>query len=67
MTNNTPKNKKPNLGFWVIMGIIWIALALFGLIFDPDKKVIIISQIIVGGLCFIIFIVLKLKKQTLKK
>jgi len=44
------------------MGFIWIALALFGLVFDPDKKVIIISQIIVGGLCFIIFIVLKLKK-----
>jgi len=62
MTNNTPKNKKPHLGFWAVMGFIWIALALFGLVFDPDKKVIIISQIIVGGLCFIIFIVLKLKK-----
>jgi hypothetical protein len=67
MTNNSPKNEKSNLGSWVIMGFIWIALALFGLIFDPDKKVIIISQIIVGGLCFIIFIVLKLKKQALKK
>jgi hypothetical protein len=62
MTNDTPQNKKPNLGIWAIMGFIWIALAIFGLVFDPDKKVIIISQIIVGGFCFIIFIVLKLKK-----
>jgi hypothetical protein len=62
MTNNSPKNKKSNLGLWIIWGSIWIALALFGLLFDPEKKVIIISQIIVGGVCFIIFIVLKLKK-----
>lgn len=62
MTNNTPKNEKSNIGFWIIMGFIWIALALFGLLFDPEKRVIIISQFIVGSLCILIFMVLKLKK-----
>jgi hypothetical protein len=62
MTNKRPKNEKSNLGFWIIMGFIWIALALFGLLFDPEKKVIIISQFIVGSFCILVFIVLKLKK-----
>ncbi len=44
------------------MGFVWIVFALFGLIFDPEKKVIIISQIVAGGLCFVVFIVLKLRK-----
>jgi hypothetical protein len=64
MKNNTPKNRKPNQGFWIIMGFIWIALALFGLFFDPEKKVIIISQFIVGSFCILVFIVLKLKKTS---
>lgn len=67
MTNNINKSEKSNLGFWIIMGFIWIALALFGLLFDPEKKVIIISQFIVGSFCILVFIVLKLKKQALKK
>ena len=46
------------------MGFVWIAFALFGLIFDPEKRVIIISQIVAGGLCFVIFIVMKLKKTN---
>jgi hypothetical protein len=62
MMNNTTKNKKPNQGFWIIMGFIWIALALFGLLFDPEKRIIIISQFIVGSFCILVFIVLKLKK-----
>ena len=67
MKRNSSMNRKFNQGILVIMGFVWIALALFGLIFDPEKKVIIISQFIAGLLCFIFFIVLKLKKQTLKK
>lgn len=65
MTNNTPGKKGPGLGFWAVMGCIWIGLAVFGSVFDPDKKTIIISQFIVGGLCLIIFVVLKLKKKAL--
>jgi L-asparagine transporter-like permease len=45
------------------MGLVWIAFALFGLIFDPEKRVIIISQIVAGGLCLVVFIVVKLRKD----
>ena len=65
MANTTSKKKTPSLSFWAVMGCIWIALAVFGSVFDPDKKTIIISQFIVGGLCLIIFIVLKLRKKAL--
>jgi len=62
MKDESLKRKKFNQAFWVIMGFVWIGLALFGLIFDPEKRVIIISQIVAGGLCFVIFVVMKLKK-----
>lgn len=62
MTEDSTRSKKFNQIYWVIMGFVWIAFALFGLILDPEKRVIIISQIIAGGLCFVIFIVAKLKK-----
>lgn len=62
MNNGSPPSKKSNQVYLVIMGFVWIAFALFGLIFDPEKRVIIISQIVAGGLCFVIFIVMKLKK-----
>jgi hypothetical protein len=55
-------NIKSNQGTYAIMGFVWIGLALFGLIFDPEKRVIIISQIIVGLLCFVLYVVSKLKK-----
>ncbi len=64
MKDDKPRSKKNNQTSWIIMGIIWIALALIGLIFDPEKRVIIISQIVVGGLCFVVFIVLRLKKNN---
>ena len=62
MKNNNVKSRKHNQSL-LIMGFIWIAIALFGLIFDPGKRVIIISQFAIGGLCLIIFIVTKLKKN----
>lgn len=36
-------NKKSNQAIYAIMGFVWIGLALIGLIFDPEKRVIIIS------------------------
>jgi cyanate permease len=62
MRDDSPRRKKSNQATLIVMGFIWIAFALFGLIFDPEKRVIIISQIVAGGLCFVVFIVLKLKK-----
>jgi hypothetical protein len=41
MKNNNSRSKKSSQSFWIFMGFIWIALALFGLIFDPEKRVII--------------------------
>jgi len=38
------KNQKVYLTF----GIVWFALGLFGLIFDSTKRLIIISQLVVG-------------------
>ena len=62
MKSDGPRGRKSGQGILIIMGFVWIALGLFGLIFDPEKKIIIISQFIVGGLCFFFFIVSKLKK-----
>ncbi len=64
MKDDSPHSKKSNQAILIVMGFIWIAFALFGLIFDPEKKVIIISQIAAGGLCFVVFIVRKLKKTN---
>jgi len=46
----------------LIFALIWIGLGLFGLIFDPDKKLIIISQFVAGFLIFIIYVRFKLIK-----
>ena len=62
MTNNSAKNKRV-MQTILVMGFVWIGLALFGMIFDPGRNVIIISQITVGILCLIIFIASKLKKK----
>lgn len=63
MSDDSPQRKRFNQVFWVVMGSLWIALAIFGLIFDPEKRVIIFSQIVAGGLCFAVYIVHKLKKM----
>jgi len=62
MKGDRSKSKNFNQLFWLIMGFVWIAFALFGLIFDPEKRIVIISQIAAGILFFVIFIVIKLKK-----
>jgi len=63
MKDVSSRSRKSNNTFWLIMGLVWIAFALFGLIFDPEKRVIIISQIVAGGLCLVVFIVVKLRKD----
>jgi L-asparagine transporter-like permease len=69
MKGDKSKSKNFNQSFWLIMGFVWISFALFGLIFDPEKRVIIISQIAAGILFFVIFIVIKLKntKKDIKE
>jgi hypothetical protein len=49
-------------GSFLLMGVVWLALALFGLIFDPGKNVILISQITAGAICLAVYLYLKLKK-----
>lgn len=51
------KNQKVYLAF----GIVWLALGLFGLIFDPTKRLIIISQLVVGSAVLIYYFWLRLR------
>ena len=62
MEGNSPMSKKSNQNIYAIMGFIWIGLALIGLIFDPDKRIIIISQIAVGLVSFVLYLVSRIKK-----
>ncbi len=45
--DNNMKRKQKRISL-LIIGLIWIALGLFGLIFDPSKTLIIISQLVLG-------------------
>ncbi len=45
----------------LVAGIIWIALGLFGLIFDPSKTLIITSQFIAGVIFIGYYLFVKLK------
>lgn len=46
----------------LVFGLIWLGLGLFGLIFDPDKKMIIISQFVFGAAMVLYFIWKKIKQ-----
>ncbi|MFC1502701.1 hypothetical protein ACFL6A_04755 [bacterium] len=59
MTSNSSKPKRTNQSIFFVMGCIWIGLALFGLIFDPGKRLIIISQLVVGCISFILYFAAK--------
>jgi len=50
MTTQNGKNKKSQHGknSLFIIGLMWIALGLFGLLFDPSKITIISAQLFVG-------------------
>jgi len=45
----------------LIFALIWIGLGIFGLIFDPDKKLIIISQFVGGIIILVIYFWFRLK------
>jgi hypothetical protein len=55
------KNKK-QLKIYLFMGIVWLALGLFGLIFDPTKQLIIISLLVFGAVILIYYFWQKFKK-----
>lgn len=46
-----------------IFALIWIGLGAFGLIFDPEKKIIITSQFVLGFSFLIYYLWLKLKNK----
>ena len=48
------KNNKP-AKIYLFMGIMWIALGLFGLIFDSEQKLIIISLLVLGAVILIYY------------
>lgn len=51
MSTQNAKNTKPQQerSSLFIIGLMWVALGIFGLIFDPSKMMIIIAQLVVGG------------------
>jgi hypothetical protein len=49
-------HRKTNPTIYLWMGLVWIGLALFGLTFDPDKGVIVVSQVIAGVFCLALFL-----------
>jgi len=53
--------KKPPQKIYLAFGIVWLALGLFGLIFDPTKIMIIISQLVLGSVVLIYYFWLRLK------
>jgi len=48
------KNNKHSK-IYLFMGIVWFALGLFGLIFDPTKELIITSQLVLGAVILIYY------------
>ncbi len=54
--------KKKESKTYLFMGMMWIALGLFGLIFDPTKELIIISLFVLGAIILIYYLWKKFKK-----
>lgn len=46
--NESKSGHKQKRGIIFFIGLMWIALGLFGLIFDPSKTIIIVLQLAVG-------------------
>jgi hypothetical protein len=59
--SNNSKKQKSNKKTILIAGLIWLGLGFFGLIFDPTKNLIIISQFIAGIIFLLYYFYLKLK------
>lgn len=56
---STLTNYSPTRYFFI--GLIWMALGLFGLIFDETKELLITSQLIIGIVFIVYYFWLKLK------
>jgi hypothetical protein len=61
MNDESSRSKKTNQYIFLTMGIVWLGLALFGLIFDPSKRLIILSQIAAGCISLIFYFIWKYK------
>ena len=62
MNNKTNKSiKSPPQKAYLIIGIVWLVLGFFGLIFDPTKKTMIIIQLVLGSVILVYYFWLKLK------
>jgi hypothetical protein len=61
MNDESSRSKKTNQYIFLTMGMVWLGLALFGLIFDPSKRLIILSQIVVGCISLIFYFTWKYK------
>lgn len=48
-----------SIRLFLIMGFLWIGLGTFGLVFDPDKELIILSQFVTGIVCLVYFWIIK--------
>ena len=50
MNTKNDKNAKPPQKRYslFIIGLMWVALGVFGLLFDPSKRTIIVAQLVVG-------------------
>jgi len=59
---DNPKKRISKDTVILISGLVWLALGIFGMIFDPDKTIIITAQLVLG--VFIILYYLFLRKQV---
>ena len=53
-TDNSVKHKSPKI--YLILGMIWVALGLFGLAFDPSNRLMGIIQLALGS-CILLYYV----------
>ena len=57
------KKRGPSASFVLISGLVWLALGLFGLIFDPLKRLMIIIQLVLGSLILIYYVWLRSRQR----
>jgi hypothetical protein len=60
--SNTVDKKSSKNKAILVAGFIWLGLGSFGLIFDPSKTAIIISQFIAGLIAFVYYFISKSNK-----
>ena len=50
------KNKISTDRVLLISGLLWLALAAFGMLFDPEKSIIITAQLVLGAFIIIYYL-----------